>query len=176
MYKRTIVYPQGVPSRPAAAAHCSELVTICGGDVDRQFERTHGSLSQFGAYLSRLPAFQHGHVQAMVVMTQTRPIELVVPTRRLLAKVPGLDEAVWVLFWDYMLDADFPECVVEFGSLDGPIDDAPLWRPSGGGRPFLILSTLITSEVARARVSVLADESPRVSEIRGLRRSESRTG
>jgi hypothetical protein len=176
MYKRAVVYPQGVPSRAAAAAHCSELVTICGGDVDRQFERTQGSLSRFGSYLSRLPAFQHGHVQALVVMTQTQPIELIVPTRRLLAKVPGLDDAVWVLFWDHMADANFPECLVEFGSLDGPADNAPLWRPSSGGRPFLVLSTLLTAAAVRVRVGALAEESPRVSEIRGLRGSESRTG
>ena len=176
MYKRTIVYPQGTPSRTAAASHCSELVQICGGDMERQFERTEGSLSQFGAYLARLTAFQHRHVQVLVVMTQTRPVELIVPTRRLLTRVPGLDDAVWVLFWDHMADSGFPECLVEYGTLDGPADAAPLWRPSSGGRPFLILSTLVTADVVRNRVGGLGEASPRVSEIRGLKGSESRTG
>ncbi len=156
MHKRTVVYPQGIPSRPAAAAHCSELVTLCGGDLDRQFERTDGSLAQFGSYLARLPAFQHGHVHALIVLTQTRPVELIGPTRRLLAKVPALRDAVWVIFWDHMADADFPERLVEFGDLDGPVDDAPLWRPTGSRRPFLTLATLTTLASLRARVGTLS--------------------
>ncbi len=166
MHTRAIVYPQGLPNRLEARLHCEELVLVCGGDPHRQFERQGGTLAEFTHYLARLPAFRLGQVETLVVLPQTQPFSLVLPTRRTLEReLPLFARGAWLIFWDDMAHPALPHHLTNLGHLDGLIDRAPIWRASSGER-FLIVSTRTTVETMRRRLRELRQETAVVSEVR----------
>ena len=171
MHTRAIVYPQGLPERLAAQAHCEQLVLLCGGDPHRQFERQDGTLGDFTRYISRLRAFRLGQVETLVVFTRTQPFSLLIPTRRTLEReLPILARGAWLVFWDPEAHPALPHHLTNLGHLDGLIDRAPVWRASSG-EMFLIVSTRTTIETMKLRLRELRHEAAVASQVRSRTRS-----
>ena len=161
MHSRAIVYPQGLPLAGRARNRCDELVLLCGGDPQRQFERETGTLADFSRYLSRLPAFRLRQVEALVVFTLPDPLDLLVVARYGLERqLPVLERASWLIYWDEVSVPRFPEHLQREGSLDAPLNGAPIWC-SNAGPLFLVLTATTSEQALVPRLRELRHESLR---------------
>ncbi len=142
MGRRIVVYPQGPPA-DAEREHCDLLTHHCGGDLGRVFERSGGSLAAFLDYAVRLRVMRDRREDALVVLTRTEQLTLLLPARRALEQaLPTLAGAVWTLYWDPDRDPDLLERAKEAGTLDGTEDEAPIWT-APNNMSFLVLSPRI---------------------------------
>lgn len=141
MGRRIIIYPQGLAGE--LRDHCDILAHHCGGDLSRVLEREGGSLSAFLDYAVRLRVMRDRREDALVILTRTNPLTLLLPARRALEQsLPTLVGAVWAIYWDPARDPDLLERTRENGSLDDPTAEAPIWT-APNNMSFLVLSSRV---------------------------------
>jgi hypothetical protein len=166
VHGRAIVYPQGLPLRPEATAHCAELMLTLGGDPRRLFEPGNTPFASFVRYLARVPAFRRGEVKALVVATRLAPLESVVSMHHSLVRhVPALARSMWLMFWDHETLVDLPQALVECGRVTGAMSAAPIWQAHTGPR-FMVLSTRTTPEALREWLDAPRQDARAASGIR----------
>ena len=146
MGRRIIVYPQGLAARDQQE-QCEALTHYCGGDLQRVFERAGGSLAAFLEYALRLRVMHDRREDALVVLTRTDPLALILPARRALEQaLPTLANAVWAVYWDPTRDADLLERAASVGTLEGSAEEAPIWT-AANNMSFVVLSPRISAPV-----------------------------
>jgi hypothetical protein len=170
MGRRIIVYPQGLATE-AEREHCDALAHFCGGDLQRVFERSGRSLATFLDYAARLRVMHDRRAEALVVLTRTDPLTLLLPARRALEQaLPTLSTALWALYWDAARDPELLERARKTGSLEEPANQAPIWT-APNNMSFLILSQRVSadSELTQ-RVGVLREKPQRSSGVQRVDR------
>lgn len=170
MGRRIIVFPQGHVAK-GQQEHCEALAHYCGGDLSRVFERTGGSLAAFLDYAARLRVMRARREDALVVLTRTEPLTLLLPARRALEQaLPTLSTAVWALYWDPERDPDLLEHARETGKLEGAAEGAPIWT-APNNMAFLVLSPRVKADGELAkRVARVLDKPQRSSGVQRVER------
>lgn len=141
MQRRLILCPHGLPRRDEARAHFFELLQSAAGDVERVIDAPSDSLERFAEHLVRLHVLQERRERALVALTRTNPLALtVLQARRTLEEaIPRLATVPWLIYVDLVADPFFFETAERLGTLDAPIDRAPVWTTAG--ERFFILSS-----------------------------------
>lgn len=168
MGRRIIVYPQG-PAARDQREQCEALTHYCGGDLQRVFERVGGSLAAFLEYALRLRVMHDRREDALVVLTRTEPLTLLLPARRALEQaLPTLAHAVWAIYWDPARDPDLLERAADMGKLEGTAEEGPIWT-AANSMSFLVLSPHVSEPVELSkRVGSMLERSHRRSGVQRL--------
>ncbi len=148
MRRRFLLFPQGLPPMGEGRDGCLELAHRAGGDLERVIDAPSRSIEAFAHHLGRMRLVLEARERALVVLWHTNPLGLtVLHTRRSFNNLVGaLASALWAVYLDPAEDPFFLEAAAELGTLDVPLDEAPIWTASDSER-FLILSPAIGRDI-----------------------------
>jgi len=167
------------PSTPESQEKCRELLIYCDADTGRFHDRSwknparfslppgvksreYDPLERFLEHALRLVVLKDPNLSAIVALTHTCPLNRVViqARQRIVAALPSLAKALWVIYVDFQLDPNFEESARKLGNFDPPdldLKQVPYWKDRTFNQSYLVL-TPFTKDGAyiRLRARMLA--------------------